>query len=68
MRGKFVFELLQRHGELMVRVDGEVYEIHLHNTNYEPGVDALVVDSGDGRYWIFGDAIQAVWFHREIKK
>lgn len=67
-KAKKVYELLKEAGELMVRVDSEVLEIHLHNTEYDKDMDALVVESGTEKVWIFSDAIQRVWYHRKLKE
>ena len=66
-KAKKVYELLKENGELMVRVDGEVLEIHLHNTEYSEELDALVVEGGTEKHWIFSDSIQRVWLHRKVE-
>lgn len=66
MKAKYVYELLKENGELMIRIDGTVLEIHLHNTKYEEP-DVLIVEGGNEKYWIFGDSIQYVWLHRKLK-
>ncbi|MEM1971272.1 MAG: hypothetical protein QW336_02870 [Candidatus Anstonellales archaeon] len=68
MHGKYVYDLLTTHGELVIRVDSMDLQIHLHNTTYDPSVDVLIVDTGTGKYWIFGHAIQTVSIHKKIKE
>ncbi len=66
-RTKAIYDLLQKVGELMIRVDGQDMELHLHNVKYDRKLDALVVDGATETYWIFGDSIQYAWIHREVK-
>lgn len=68
MHGKYVYDLLTTHGELVIRVDSQDLSIHLHNTTYDPSADVLIVDSGTGKHWIFGHAIQMVSIHKKIKE
>ncbi|NPA21990.1 MAG: hypothetical protein GXN92_00180 [Candidatus Micrarchaeota archaeon] len=67
MKAQKVMELLKQVGELMVQVDGQVFELHLHNTTYEPELDAIKIDGATETYWIFGENIQFAWIHKKAK-
>ena len=60
-----VKQTLKEAGELMVKVsDGQTFELHLHNTEFDDRKELIKLDAGTETYWINGNEIVYMWVHR----
>jgi len=58
-------QTLSRVGELMIKVsDGQTFELHLHNVEFDDQSQMITLDAGTETYWINADQVVYMWIHR----
>lgn len=57
---------LKESGEVMIKTsDGQTFELHLHNTDFDDKNGLIVIDTGTERYWISSQAVVYFWIHKK---
>ena len=61
----FVKDALTKSGELMVQMaDGQMFELHTQNTEFEDDPERIVINGGQNKYWLDGNEVLYFWIHR----
>lgn len=56
---------LMKSGELMIKAaDGQTFELHLHNVEFDDEKELIILDAGNETYWIDGNQVVYMWIHR----
>lgn len=60
-----VRDLLRKVGELMIKTaDGETFELHLHNVEFDDVHKLIKIDAAAETFWVNGEEIVYAWIHR----
>lgn len=63
---QLVKKTLKEAGELMVKMsDGQTFELHLHNTDFDDKGELIILDTGTEKYWISSQEIAYLWTHKK---
>ncbi|MEX1112626.1 MAG: hypothetical protein WEC84_04130 [Candidatus Andersenbacteria bacterium] len=65
---EYIKSKLQQAGEVMIKsTEGQMFELHLHNTSFDDARRMIEIDAGTEVYWINGEEIAYAWIHKEVK-